>query len=83
MLYFIRHLIETKMGKKMVTVRDVLMDNCKKCKKQTPVFFYGETHMYRELCVYKTTDIVEEYRNTPKGFLPKKCRVNGCNKWKY
>ncbi len=71
------------MGKKTVTVRDVLLDNCKKCKKQIPVFFYGETPVHRELCVYETNDILDEYKNTPKGFLPTKCRKNGCNKWKY
>jgi hypothetical protein len=83
MIYFIRHLIETQIGRKIVNVRDVLVNNCKKCNKQIPEFFYGETQIHKELCVYKTSDIVEEFRNTPKGFLPKKCRADGCNKWKY
>jgi hypothetical protein len=71
------------MGKKIVNVRDVLMQNCIKCDKQMPALFYGETPVHRELCVYKITDVIEEFRNTPKGFLPKKCRKDGCKQWKY
>lgn len=83
MSYFIRHFIETRMGKKVVNMRNVVLENCKKCKKPVPVFFYGETPVHRELCIYKPTDILEELRNTPKGFLPKKCTKDGCNKWRY
>jgi hypothetical protein len=83
MTYYIKHLIETRVGRKIVNVRDVLMQNCNKCKKLTPIFFYGETSVHRELCVYKTNNIIEELRNTPNGFLPKKCNREGCNKWKY
>jgi hypothetical protein len=83
MSYFIKHLVETNLGRKLVNVRDVLTKTCNKCKSQNPVFFYGETHVYKETCVYTTDKIVEEYRNTPKGFLPKRCQIEGCNRWKY
>jgi hypothetical protein len=81
--YFIKHLIETRVGRKLVNVQDVLIKNCKKCNGQVPAFFYGDTAVYKERCVYTSNNIVEEYRNTPTGFLPKKCRTDRCNKWKY
>ena len=83
MSYFIKHLIETRSGKKMVNLRDALVETCKKCNKQVPVFFYGETHIYKETCVYKPNDIIEEYSNTLNGVLGKKCKSKGCNKLKY
>ncbi len=76
-------MVETRLGRRLVTVRDVLMKPCNKCNSQNPVLFYGETAVYKEMCIYTTDKIVEEYRNTPKGFLPKKCHKEGCNKWKY
>jgi hypothetical protein len=82
-MYYIKHLVDTKTGKRLVNFRNVLIDTCKKCRSQSAEFFYGETLIYRETCVYTADKIIEEYRNTPKGFIPKKCPVNGCNKWKY
>ncbi len=83
MVYYIKHLVETKLGRKIVNVRDVLTKSCRKCNSQNPVFFYGETNIYKETCVYTIDKIVEEYRTTPHGFLPTKCHREGCNKWKY
>lgn len=83
MPYFIKHIIETKVGRILVDFRDILTKTCKKCNKHVPVYFYGETPVFKELCVYETKDIVDECRNTPVGFIPKKCKVNGCKKWRY
>ena len=82
-MYFIRHLINTKAGRKIVNVKNVLVDKCPQCKKDVSVLLYGETFMYKELCVYKPADIIEETRNTVTGLAPKKCRQLECTKFRY
>ena len=82
-MYFIRHIINTLAGRKIVNVRDILVDKCPRCKKEVAVLLYGETLMHKELCVYKPADVIEEIKSTRKGLALKKCRELECTKFKY
>jgi hypothetical protein len=86
-MYYIRHLINTRNGQKLVDVTDVLCDKCIKCKSEIPRLYYGKDakSIYSLNAIYKyiTTDIIGEYSNTKKGFIPSLCKKKGCNQYKY
>lgn len=86
-MYYIRHLINTRNGKKLVDLKQILSEHCKKCNKEVPQIFYGKDNnsVYSVDAIYKYTvkDIEGEASNTIHGCLPKACQRKGCGKFRY
>jgi hypothetical protein len=79
---YIRHLIETRHGRKIVDLKQVLYRNCGMCKKEVPYIFFG--HDPKSLCaveaIYKYTvdDIIEETSTLPNSMLDTVCDELDC-----
>ncbi len=83
---YIRHLIDTRHGRKIVDFKQVLCVPCTACRKEVPHIFFG--HDPKSICaveaVYKYTssDIIEEYSTTLTSMTPAPCNHGGCTKKK-
>jgi hypothetical protein len=86
-MYYVRHLINTRNGEKVVDVMDILCDKCSKCKSEIPRLYYGKdpnsTYSLNAIYKYITNDIIGEYSNTKKGCMPKECKRKECGEYKY
>jgi hypothetical protein len=86
-MFYIRHLINTKNGKKIVEFQQVISEKCNKCRKDVPQVFYGKDNnsLYSVNAIYKYSvkDIEGELTNTVNGSLPKLCNRSGCAKYRY
>jgi hypothetical protein len=86
-MYHIRHLINTRNGQRLVDVTEVLCDKCIKCNADIPRIYYGKdsksTYSLNAIYKYVTNDIIGEYSNIKKGFMPKECKKKGCDEYKY
>jgi hypothetical protein len=84
---FLRHLINTRNGKKLVEFKQVLCEPCGRCYKEIPHIFFGidkkSTCSIEDLYRYTVHDIIEEHGSSPNEMLPKKCRKKGCSSFKY
>ena len=84
MPYYIRHMVKTRTGIRLLDFKQVLCDRCKKCRREVPQIFFGLDR--KSICAveavykYKATDIIEEYTNMRKGSMPKICKEKGCDK---
>ena len=83
-MYYIRHLISTRNGNKIVELKNVYYERCRRCKKDIPSLFYGHdtkcTFSPNAIYKYTSNDIIGEYSNVRKGFVLKPCNATGCNK---
>lgn len=84
-MYFIRHLINTRLGNKVVDVKQMCCTTCVYCKREISGTFYGHdtNSTYSIEAVYKYTvkDIIGEYSNVKKGFLHRKCERKICKEY--
>jgi hypothetical protein len=84
---FIRHLIHSRNGKKLVEFKEVLCEPCKRCCKEIPRVFVGvdkkSTCAIEDVYRYSVNDIIEEHSSVSKSTLPKKCGNKGCSAFRY
>lgn len=84
---YIRHLIRTRNGVKLVDFKQVLCEPCKRCEKEIPRIFFGidkkSTCAVEAVYKYTTHDINEEHSSVSKSMLPKRCGKTGCSAYKY
>jgi hypothetical protein len=84
---YIRHLINTRNGRRVVDFKQVICETCTKCKKDIPRIYFGydpkSNCAVNAVYKYVSDDIIEEHSSINKSMLPKECNKAGCNEYKY
>jgi hypothetical protein len=79
---YIRHLIDTRHGRKIVDLKQILYRHCALCNKEVPHIFFGHDpkSVYAVEAIYKYTvdDIIDEASTTPRSMSGSPCTRLEC-----